>query len=57
MSFYPHKEEVGMELYPPRAVERTMKVQEISFASGVTMMTVPFSSVRLLVVRPVERCD
>lgn len=23
----------------------------------VTMMTVPFSSVRLLVVRPVERCD
>ena len=29
MSFYPHKEEVEMELYPPRAVERTMKVQEI----------------------------
>ena len=25
MSFYPHKEEVGMELYRPRAAERTMK--------------------------------
>ena len=29
MSFYPHKGEVEMELYPPRAVERTMKMQEI----------------------------
>ena len=29
MNSYPHKEELGMELYPPRDVERTMKVQEI----------------------------
>lgn len=29
MSFYAHKEEVEMGLYPPRALERTMKVQEI----------------------------